>query len=231
MASHKPIEMFKESKMSKALASSITGGESGAELDCHFWLPSAAEQYCLSRNLSDYIMIPVPTIVSDMPNTNGVSFPRGELIKFNPDAGRLAFKTFKGKPTHAEHANQDIKQAKGVILDVFATPLKGFAGNKLIKIVELLSFDRSKDPALAADILSGAINSYSMGAYFEGYACSLCGKGRNQCRHTGPKEPLYKMTSGELVYRNIFNIGGFETSAVKNPAFCFALSNKLMRTS
>ena len=226
-ASHQPIEMFKESKMSKALSSSITG-ETGSTLDCHFWLPGAAEQYCLSKDIRDYIMVPVPTIVSDMPNTNGVAFPRNELIKFNAELGRMAYKTFKGKPTHQEHANQDITLAKGVILDVFVTPLRGFAGNKLLKVVELLSFDRSKDPALANDILNGTINSYSMGAYFEGYRCSVCASDRGMCRHTSPKDPLRKMADGQLVYRNIYNISGFETSAVRNPAYIFALSDKVM---
>lgn len=221
-----PIELFRESNKNTALSSDMTG-VSGARLDADFWLPAAAECYNISKNLKDYIMIPVPTIVSDVPNTNGVAFPKEELIRFDPEQGQLAYKGFKGKPTFDEHDNQDISKAKGVILDAFVTPLRGW-GSGFVKIVELLAFDRSKDPHLANQILSGERNCYSMGAYFEGYHCSKCGAERGRCRHTGPKETLYKDASGELVYRRIYKILPFETSSVKNPAFIYALSDNVM---
>jgi len=227
-----PLELYGNvtNERSYALSSELTGGESGQRLDAEYWLPAAAECYCLSKSLKDYIMVPVPTIISDIPNTNGVAFPRQELAKFNPMAGQLAGKTFKGKPTFLEHSNQDITKAKGVILDAFMTPLKGW-GRGIIKVVELLAFDRSKDADLANAILAGDINSYSMGAYFEGYNCSLCGADRGGCRHTGPKDPLKQHHDGQLIYRNIYNIEGFETSAVANPAFISAISDRLMTFS
>jgi hypothetical protein len=221
-----PLELYKETTRNAALSSDMTG-VNGARLDADFWLPAAAECYNLSKDLRDYIMVPVPTIVSDMPNTNGVAFPKDELLRFDPEMGQLAYKGFKGKPTYSEHANQDMTQAKGVILDAFVTPLRGW-GQGFAKVVELLSFDRSKDPVLANQILSGERNCYSMGAYFEGYTCSKCGAERGRCRHTGPKETLYRDTSGELVYRRIYKIVPFETSSVGSPAFIYAVSDRVM---
>ena len=125
-----------------------------------------------------------------------------------------------------EHANQDISQAKGVILDSYASPVRGF-GKGLIKVMMLAAYDRSKDPVLANAILAGEENAYSMGAYFSGYNCSICGQ--EKCRHTGPRDPLKVDPSTQtLAYRNIRGIKGFELSSVASPAYIVAVSNILL---
>lgn len=224
----KPIDAYKE-KLSgnTAIASSISG-ESGQRLDVDAWLPEAAKHYCLSRSIRDYVITPVPAILSDIPNTNGVAMPRKELLAFNTDAGRLAYKTWKGKPCHREHQNQDLTAAKGVIFDTFASPVRGY-GKGHIKVMMLAAYDRTKDPALANSILAGEDNAYSMGAFFEGYLCSVCGSDKGYCKHTDPRSPLHlEPKSGLLAYRNIYGITGFELSSVENPAYVVAISDIIL---
>ena len=224
----KPIDAFKEKiKGNMAIASSISG-ESGQRLDVDAWLPEASKHYCLSKDIRDYVIIPVPAILSDIPNTNGVAMSRNELLAFNTDAGRLAYKTWKGKPCHREHQNQDLSAAKGVLLDAFASPVRGY-GKGLIKVMMLASYDRSKDPELANAILNGEENAYSMGAFFEGYKCSVCGSDKGYCKHTDPRTPLkIDPVSRMLAYRSIFGITGFELSSVANPAYVVAISDIIL---
>lgn len=230
----KPVELTDVSSKTKeiVLNHQVTGGDT-VTLDCNFWLPLAAEHYCISKNIRDYILVPVPSVITEMPNTNGDSVTKQELLQFNPDLGMPAYKTFKGKGTYREHANTDISKAKGVILEVYLKPLLGFGNNKHFKMVKLLAFDRTKDPTLCNNILSGMINTYSMGMYYTLYSCSVCGatvsKGSGKpCSHTALKVPTYKLNNGKLAYRLLHNITGFETSVVADPAFSVALSNLIL---
>lgn len=203
----------------------------GANIEANLWLPFAAKEYRLSGNLRDYVMIPVPILISDMPNTNGDSLSIQELLRFNPDTGMQMFKSFRGKPTFLEHDNEDYTKAKGVILDAFIRPLKGFGKGKHWKLVLLLAFDRTKDPMLVDSILSGENNAYSLGFFFKSYTCSICnqrfGQGglRTPCSHTKPKRPPYRMMDGRLAYRRCEFATGFETSVVSNPAYVIAISH------
>lgn len=135
---------------------------------------------------------------------------------------------------HLEHANQVIRDAKGVILDVFLRPIPKFGGGKYYKLVELMAYDRTKDPLLVNSILTGENNAYSVGFYFKSYTCSICGarigKGLNSnpCQHTVPKKPTYMNDSGKLVYRQCSTIEGFETSVVTNPSYVAAIGAHLM---
>lgn len=226
-----PVELHGVSKKSKNIA--LTNDQTGTvSIDANLWLPLCAEHYNISNKLSDYIMIPVPTVISEIPNTNGDSVSKQEFLRFHPEYGQPAYKTFKGKPCYTEHDNKDYTKAKGVILDVYARPLRGFKGNH-IKIVKLLGFDRTKDPALCNQILERKINTYSMGIYYKMFKCSICGNlvGQNfgrACEHTALKRPTYMYPDGRLVYRQCISVTGFETSAVVDPAYVSAVSNKIM---
>jgi hypothetical protein len=228
-----PVELYGISTRSEVnFKPEVAGGES-ITIDANFWLPFAAEHYQISRNLSDYIMVPVPSVITEFPNTNGDCVSREEMLRFIPDRGMLAYRTFKGQPTHLEHSNQDITQAKGVILDVYLRQLKGYGNNKHFKLIKLLAFDRTKDATLCNQILDGTINTYSMGLYFDAYSCSLCnikvGKGYGRpCGHTKLKQQTYVGQGGKLVYRNMHNIVGFETSAVADPAYVVAQSDIIL---
>lgn len=218
-----PVDVHREkisTREIKTFVANVTNGQAQA-LDAYFWLPAAAEQYDLSRNLKDYVIVPnVPIILSDVPNTNGVAFPREELLKFRAAAGRLAYHTFKGKPCFVEHQNSDVSKACGVILDCYVAPITGY-GKSLVKVVELLAFDRYKNSALAEDILARRKNCYSMGAYFGSFYMSD-GSPATQAR---TKEPLTVNAKDELVYKCVQDIEGFETSAVENPAYAAATND------
>lgn len=196
-------------------------------LDAYKWLGPASKRYHLSPHWSDYVIVPdVPTLVSDIPNTNGVAFPRSELLAFNPDAGRLAYQTFIGKPCFIEHANKDITKAVGVILDCTIKPVVGL-GKNLLQVVKLLGFDRTKNPELCEKILAGKRNAYSMGATFNRFTMS------DGSRPTKEKfdMPLYVNKDRHLVYSLVHDINGFETSSVQSPAYVSATNTRLMATA
>lgn len=207
-------------------------GDVERTIDANLWLPRAAEHYHISPRLSDYILVPVPSVISELPNTNGDSVTKEELLRFLPDFGQLAYKTWVGKPTHVEHQNKDITKARGVIFDVFLRQLPQFAGGH-VKVIKLLGFDRTKDPLLCQGILDRKINTYSLGMYFKSYECSICGAevGQNfgrQCSHTRPRRKTYRMIDGSLAYRRCKNIVGFETSVVADPAYSVANSDIIL---
>lgn len=195
--------------------------------ECNFWLPYAAEHYKLSRNIRDYVLVPIPAIYSGLPNTNGDSLSLKEMLNFDPALGMQMYKSFRGKPTYLEHANKDITQAKGVILDAFLRPVP--FNSKYYKIVLLLAYDRTKDPELCKSILAKTTNAYSVGFLYSSYSCSICntrvGRGINvkPCSHTQLGQPTYKMPNGQVAFRYCENGQGFECSSVGTPAFVSAI--------
>ena len=211
--------------------SSSIAGVSGARLDAHMWLPMCAPIYEISPNLNDYLVVPVVTVVSDLPNTNGDYIEREEIMAFNPHFGMCFYNTFKGKPVQVEHDNAVLNRARGVILDCYVSPLKGFSG-KRCKIVQLLAIDKSKDRKTAQEVAQGLINTYSVGAKYQAYQCSISGKiykpNQQPGQFTQPNVPTYRAENGQLVFRKLKNLYGFETSIVKNPAFVSALSDDII---
>lgn len=224
-----PVELHKAERKNGAvrLTQEQAGGDARV-LDAHIWLPKAAEHYRISGDIRDYIVVPVPSIITSIPNTNGDSASFAELTKFNPEFGQMAFRTWVGKPTHVEHDNKDITKAKGVILDTYLRPLPRFP--KFAKLVKLLAFDRTKDAFLVNKILKREVSTYSMGMYYSSYTCPICnarvGKGIGMpCQHTRPRRPTYQMPDGRLAYRQCENLVGFETSVVLDPAYIVAQSD------
>jgi hypothetical protein len=200
-------------------------GQTPIPLDFNNWLPFSAPHYHISPDPADFILVPVIVMPSDIPNRNGVAFPLKELIAFSPDQGQQAYKTWKGKPTYLEHANNDITKAYGVIADSFMRPLKGWGGGKVWKVLLLLAFDRSKHADVADKIASGEYNSYSMGAWVGGYSCSYCGAEVGKCDHIRANSNGMYHLNGKMVFRNCHDIVGFECSSVSTPAFISAISD------
>lgn len=235
-----PLEMFRyrnQQDGDNAIRNAIGLGN-GSNIEANLWLPFAAKEYRLSTNIKDYVLIPVPILFTDIPNTNGDSVSAPELLKFYPELGMQAFKTFRGKPTFYEHDNQDITKAKGVILDVFMRPLRKFGNGKYFKLIALLAYDRTKDPLLVNSILSGENNAFSLGFYFKSYKCSICGQRfgegglRQPCAHTQPKARTYMSQPGNrLAYRMCEQIRGFETSVVGSPAYVPAINSNFIDLS
>lgn len=200
--------------------------EGEQKLDISNWLPFAAKKYHISPDIHDYIFVPVLTIPSDIPNRNGVAFPLKTLLEFNIDAGCQGYKTFRGKPVHYEHQNKDPVKAKGVIVDSFLRPMKGFGNGNLWKVMLLLAIDRTKDVNLSGDIMKGNMNSYSMGAYVDKYTCSYCGSDVGKCEHIPLKSPVaFYKKDGKLVFKNMHGMLGFECSSVGTPAWSPATSD------
>lgn len=237
-----PLDMHKEIRshnleqtkagLAVTAATANEAMSAGSNLDITNWLRQAAPHYHISNDIKDYVMVPVVTIPSDMPNRNGVSFPLSTLTEFIPDAGMLSYQTFKGKPTFYEHRNKDITQAKGVIADTFLRPMKGYGNGKVWKLVKLLCFDRTKDETLVRRILKGEINTYSMGAYLNSCTCSYCGMRVGGCPHVDPdpQSVTFYMKDGHLVSKVMAGVNGFETSAVESPAWYMALSDDILAT-
>lgn len=202
------------------------------KLDITSWLPSASKVYKISPDITDYIFVPVFTIPSGLPNRNSVAFPLQALMEFSEDAGCLGYKTFKGKPVHIEHDNEDPEKAIGVIADCSLRKLTGFGNGKVWKLLELLCIDRSKNPDMANKILKKDYNSYSMGAMVSRYTCSICNSEitkNKDCGHVGPPGTIdFNEYDGKLAFKNVWGIHGIETSSVATPAFSVAVADLLV---
>lgn len=211
------------------LGSKLAGGES-RDLNVANLLAGASEFYLISPDIRDYIVIPTVSMISDIPNTNGDSLSKKELLRFNPKRGCLTYETWKGMPTHIEHDNKDCTKARGIILDSYLTKLNGFKGD-LVKSVKLLAFDRTKDPVLCDRLLRRELNTFSLGFMFTAYECSICGHvsyGQTFCGHTRPKQRTYRMADGRLCYRRCMYANGFEESVVNDPAYVSNMSDILL---
>lgn len=125
------LELNKFSRTSKEISvrPELIGGGEGITLDMNAWLPGAAEKYRISADIRDYILVPVPALITDIPNTNGDSLSARELLDFKPKFGMPMYKTFKGKPTHQEHCF-----TAGTII----TTSKGFKRIENIEIGDLV---------------------------------------------------------------------------------------------
>lgn len=224
-----PVEAFKleKGKDSLVLDSASAGGIS-RNLDVNLWLPQAAPHYHISPDISDYVIVPVPSMITSIPNTNGDSASLKEFTRFHPDVGMMAYRTWVGKPCFVEHQNKDITKARGVILDTYIRPIARFPN--YAKVVKLMAFDRTKDPMLVQAILERKIDTYSMGMWYSSYVCPICnlrvGKEFSKpCSHTRPGRPTYMMNNGQLAYRMCENLNGFEISVVSDPAYVVAQSD------
>ena len=225
-----PTELHKASRKSKSitLKSSITGGVA-QDLDVNTWLPLAAPVYNISPDIRDYVIVPIPAVITNIPNTNGDSFSTSEMLKFQPKHGMPSYKTFKGKPTFYEHDNKDHTKAKGIIFDSYMQDLPRFPG--FARVTQLLGFDRTRDPEIANAILNNKANTYSIGVWFSAFTCSICGhtvhqKTMQMCNHTNPRTPTFMTNDGRLGYRQCHNLTGFECSFVWDPAFVSAHHNR-----
>lgn len=225
---NRTIETASNNKLN-VLANTSLGTDSFQTLHFADWLPFAAPALNISRNAQDYVLVPVIAMPSDLPNRNGVAFPLKALKEWRTEDGMLAYQTFRGKPVHVEHDNQDPTKAVGVIIDTALLPMSGYGQGRVWKLLMLLAIDRSKDPITAGNVLSRRINSYSMGAWVEAYSCGYCGAPAGGCNHIDLKRPRdFYLIGSDLVYRQVHGIKGFECSVVADPAFMTAISDRLM---
>lgn len=191
------------------------------------WLPAAAEVYCLSADIRDYVIAEVPIVEGDVPNRNMHSFLTSRLVEYMPKFGCQAYKTFTGKPVFYEHQHDDNTRAKGVILDSSMRCVNGRWFTMILK-----AFDRTKDRQLAEAVLSGKRRGHSMSAWTANFDCGYCAHRWdtsyiNACEHAkGPMQRrvqdryvgLGDLVNGSLVYAVTHDFSFFESSSVGDPA-------------
>ena len=214
----------------------VSGDSLRTVVDAKEWLPFAAEVYEISPKLSDYIIVPVEIIRSDIPNRNGIAFPMEELMRFHPPPNAIqAYRTWIGQPTHYEHQNNTVnKLAKGVIISVAIRKMENVMGD-YIRLLHLLAFDRTKDPKLCQDILDRKRTGYSMGSSCETYTCPICNadmRNRGYCDHidvrTKQSKSRMQIFGDKLAYCQSRGVRGFECSSVAIPAFHYAKNANIL---
>lgn len=160
--------------------------------------------------------------ISSRTNDNFDTFPAEEIKK--------GYRTFIGKPVFVNHANEDHRRARGVILDAVLHEDFNSDGSPDTWCEVLMEVDALKFPKLAAAVLAGDIDRTSMGTDVAYSLCSFCGnkaatpldycshiprlKGRRIRRTTasGTKEDV-------LVHEICYGLKFFENSLlVEDPA-------------
>lgn len=221
-----PVEFFSLEKQKSRLVTAsdnFTDAVRDLTAKAKFWLPIASEKLCISPDIKDYVLTPVISMPSDLPNKNIQAFPYRELTSWATDAGMVMYQSWRGKPAHTEHQNTDPTKAKGIIVDCVLKPI---ASTKNIwKVVKLIAWDRKKDPDLVNRILTKNDNSYSMGAAASDFSCSVCAAltSKGGCEHLKfGAPPAFNIYNGRLAYFNVVNPIGIECSHVSTPAFVSA---------
>lgn len=189
------------------------------------WLKAASTSYDISPNIHDYVFVDVPIVTADFPNRNLQAFPYTEVSFFDPHYGSMIYQTFKGKPAHIDHQNEDPLKAKGIIFDA---SLQYVPRYNTWKIRIFKGFDRSKDPTLANDIISKRRRGYSMGALVSAFVCSYCGKIESKiapCRCM--KAGKGSIFDGHLIYSMCADTMFIESSSVSDPADATAWADNL----
>ena len=202
-------------------------------------LPFFAERYLISSDLNDYILVPVSVFLSGIPNKKGHGFTAEELTTADPNRGQLKYETFMRQPLHIDHDNKDITKARGLVLGASMQHAPEFYGD-VFRTICLQAFDRRTYPDLCNKILTGAINSYSMGARATAFECSICKKPvPGSCNHIprgmilGTGFDQFPIINGRAAYLEARGTSFFEISALtkNNPAWAGATNrpDELMR--
>lgn len=155
---YRNTEKVRQNGKEKILTTASNMPHSYLDLD---FLAAASETYQISPDPSDYIIVALPIVTSDVPNRNLQGFLGQELAYFDPMYGCLTYQTFLRKPCHIDHQENTIPhKAKGVHVDASMVYVPKF---DVWKINVLTMWDRTKDPKLVQDILDKKRTGYSMG--------------------------------------------------------------------
>lgn len=190
------------------------------------WLAAASKTYNISSDPSDFVLVEVPAVTSDIPNKNLQCFSSSELFYFDPMRGRQVYKTFQGAGCHFEHQNKEPLKAKGVIFDVVIVPVPRYGVNKVIL---LTGWDRTKDRDLTRDIESGERDGYSMGSIVNQFICSVTGQSVDQAGGRYKRGQRVSFGDGRpehLCFHYCTSSFFFEISSVGTPADQTAIGYK-----
>ena len=161
-------------------------------------------------------------------NDNGDFFSHEELTNdFSCEAAKGkkldytklngTFETLRGKSIFVNHMNENVEDARGIILDVVYNPNRYF--------VEILfAIDKKAFPELAKSLRTRMITDVSMGCTVERSICSICGNvcttEDNICDHISNYKGYTMNFNGENLPVMEYNIrpSFFETSIVTTGA-------------
>lgn len=198
------------SKRFSSEKSSVLTKEALADLNLHEfdilpnWEPTAGKIYTKVRAISARI------------NQNFDGWPSEELKK--------SYRTFLGKPVFVNHVNDDPRKARGVVV---AARFVENGDDKYIEVIQ--EVDADKFPKLAHELISGGLDSVSMGAEARICKCSYCGNEASDmlsmCSHVLSKkgQVLGRVNDDGtredvLIYEECRDISFFELSYVFDPA-------------
>lgn len=190
-------------------------------------LKAVARVYNISDRIDDYIF-PVPrAVTADQPNNNGDNFMHDELSRFSMNHRCQVFETFRNDPLHVEHLADNPKTARGYLPDVHYV----IADKNDKHVLTVVGMDVTKDPPLAEGLLSGAVDSFSMGCICDAVRCKKCGKVAHSDRDLCDCLRWYKMATidGQLVYEDCLGVEFQELSVVGNPADPKARTQALLK--
>jgi len=171
-----------------------------------------------ARKGAKLLWVRARAIDADIVNANGDYFSKAELLKEIELKGQKipAYKTFEGVPIYTNHKNDDIEQAKGMV--VYAE------WDDDENCVYCTFFvDEEAYPDIARNIRTGVIHDVSMGASVDWGICSECGNKayveRDYCdclkKYKGKTSPK----SNKKVYEENYNVKFIELSCVGDGAF------------
>ncbi len=171
-----------------------------------------------ARKGAKLLWVRARAIDADTVNANGDYFSKEELLKEREIQGKTlpAYKTFEGVPIYTNHKNDDIEQAKGMV--VYAE------WDDSENCVYCTFFvDEEAYPDIARNIRTGVIHDVSMGCSVDYGICSKCKNKafteRDYCdclkKYKGKTHP----ETSKKVYEENYNLKFIELSCVGDGAF------------
>ena len=214
--------------------------DKSGSIDLEERLDAVSDIYKISRDPSDYLLIPARANSIGRFNANKDGWTFEESVGFRPELGCRTYQTYNNKPHFVEHNASRYEVARGVILDSHMNldnPATEEVQDECMRTIGsapsvdafvevVLAVDQTKDPALAEAYKTGAIQTFSMGADVADTVCNICGKVATStwefCPHIKEKysDKEYTMAdgtirvAGELCRGTVYQ----ELSAVADPA-------------
>ncbi len=166
-------------------------------------------------------------IDADTVNANGDYFAKAELLKevdiiqADKDGKKVktkapAYKTFEGVPIYANHKNDDVLEAKGMVVHAEWDDDEDC-------VYTVFYVDESAYPDIARGIRVGYMHDVSMGCQVESGECSECGNiaidTKDYCEHLKKYKGKINPKSGKKVYEKNMGLKFIELSVVGDGAF------------
>ena len=171
-----------------------------------------------ARKDAKLLWVRARSIDADTVNHNGDYFSKAELLKEVEVKGEKipAYKTFEGVPIYTNHKNDDIEQAKGMV--VYAE------WEESENCVYCTFFvDEEAYPDIARNIRTGVIHDVSMGCSVAYGICSKCGNKayteKEYCSCLKKWKGKKENGSGKSIYEENYDLKFIELSCVGDGAF------------